>query len=79
MTRKSRRELERAVDGLDDDGDDGDRWPMIVFATDDGRYVDADGTALPTDATGDLDAPADGGPLFVLSAEPYDLPMGAGE
>lgn len=81
MTRKSRRELERAVDGLTDAGDGG-RWPMIVFDTGDGGYVDADGNSLPTDGGGDLDAPttADGGPVFVLPAEHYDdLPGGADE
>ena len=78
MTRKSRRELERAVDGLDGAADGGDRWPMIVFEREDGGYVDPGGNDLPTDDAGDLDAPADGGPLFVFPAEPNDdLPGGA--
>lgn len=50
MTRKSKRELERAVSGLSrGDAGDGDGI-LIAHEQDDGTYQDSDGDPIPEDA-----------------------------
>lgn len=73
MTRRSKRELERIVDGLDDGGDDLEDTggAGVVYATNDGGYVDAGGRAV--DDLGNVRAD-DGGPVIVLQAEYADDP-----
>lgn len=50
MTRKSERELERAVDNLDSGGGDEPADVWIAYLTADG-WVDGDGVPVPEDAT----------------------------
>jgi hypothetical protein len=72
MTRRSKRELERIVDDLAGDGDDVDAGGAgIVYATNDGGYVDGGGRAV--DDLEDVRAD-DGGPVIVLQAEYADDP-----
>jgi len=79
MTRRSKREIERAVDGLDDGGDDLEDTGgagILVYATNDGGYVDGDGRAV--DDLGHVRD--DGGPIIVLQAEyAYDPPAGVAD
>ena len=75
MTRRSKRELERAADRLADAvGGDGGLTSMVAYRTEDG-YVDADGEELPTDEHGDLDVePPATGSLIVLDGEYTTIP-----
>lgn len=78
MTRKSKRELERALENLTDNrGRDTpeDRPPSIVYDTGD-ELLDGDGEPAPTDEDGEPVAPPDG-PLVILDAEyAKDAPAG---
>ena len=61
MTRRSKRELERAVDDLDGDAVDPEDTDAIAIVYDMGsEYVDADGDPVPTDADGEPIPPACG-------------------
>jgi hypothetical protein len=66
MTRKSKREIERAVDDLAgrDGPDDDTGGPAIVWETDDG-YVDGDGEPVPTTDDGDPVGPSFG-PVIIF-------------
>ena len=70
MTRKSRREIERAIERLgvkDSGGDDGGSG--VVYETSAG-YVDEHGEPIPTDESGDPDVePPAFGPTIILDAE----------
>jgi hypothetical protein len=71
MTRKSKRELARAVDDLADGepaDEDGVAAPPVVYDTGE-EYLDMDGEPVPTDNDGDPVSPA-WSPTIVFPGEP---------
>jgi hypothetical protein len=65
MTRKSKREIERAVEGLgDDQGDDGGGMTLVYDYGD--EYLDEDGEPVPTDEEGSP-TPSGAGLVVILS------------
>jgi len=59
MTRKSKRELERALEERTDDGDDHDMdsWTKTIYDVGP-KYFDQDGNVVPTDEDGDPIVPS---------------------
>jgi hypothetical protein len=79
MTRRSKRELERAVEDLDGDteGDTEDRnGPPIVYDMGD-RYVGINGEPVPTDADGEPVGPAWGTTIIFDGEHAEHVPPGA--
>jgi hypothetical protein len=72
MTRKSKRELERAVDDLALDGDDDGPGPGpgVVYDTGD-EYLYMDGEPVPTDDDGDL-PPPEWGAWVIFEGDPRE-------
>jgi hypothetical protein len=70
MTRRSKREIERMLDDLEEDhGTTPSRGSGVVYTNGDG-YVTPDGEPVPTDESGDPDFPQPSrGPTIILREE----------